>query len=142
MARSHWCYPASSDTIHICNGLAGLFLVPHTTEVEEGEMVRAMEHDFIPGLAGVPVTRSAISDIDGHRGILKLRGYAIEELAEKSTYEEAAYLVLKGELPNAGQLERFEAELAACRAVEPEILDIMKLCPKAAHPMAALQTGG
>jgi citrate synthase len=104
-------------------------------------MARAMEHDFIPGLAGVPVTRSAISDLDGHRGILKLRGYAIEELAEKSTYEEAAYLVLKGELPNKRQLERFEAELAACRAVEPAILDIMKLYPKAAHPMSALQTG-
>ncbi|MCJ7831070.1 MAG: citrate synthase, partial [Dehalococcoidia bacterium] len=104
-------------------------------------MARAMEHDFIPGLAGVPVTRSAISDLDGHRGILKLRGYAIEELAEKSTYEEAAYLVLKGELPNARQLERFEAELAACRVVEPAILDIMKLYPKAAHPMSALQTG-
>ena len=87
-------------------------------------MARAMEHEFIPGLAGVPVTRSAISDIDGHRGILKLRGYAIEELAEKSTYEEAAYLVLKGELPNAGQLERFEAELAAHRAVEPAILEM------------------
>ena len=71
-------------------------------------MARAMEYDFIPGLAGVPVTRSAISHIDGHRGILKLRGYAIEELAEKSTYEEAAYLVLKGELPNKRQLERLD----------------------------------
>jgi citrate synthase len=104
-------------------------------------MARATEHDFIPGLAGVPVTRSAISDIDGQQGILKLRGYAIEELAANSTYEETAYLVLKGELPNPRQLERFEAELAGHRAVEPPILDILKLCPRTAHPMAALQTG-
>ncbi len=104
-------------------------------------MARAMEHEFIPGLAGVPVTRSSISDIDGQRGILKLRGYAIEELAEKSTYEETAYLILEGGLPNARQLKRFEAELIGHRAVDTAILDMLKLCPRTAHPMAALQTG-
>ncbi|MDI6857352.1 MAG: citrate synthase [Dehalococcoidia bacterium] len=103
-------------------------------------MVKASEDGYVPGLAGVPVTKSEISDIDGHRGILKLRGYAIEELAEKSTYEETAYLVLKGELPSRQELDQFKSELAAHRAVEPGIIEMMKAYPKNAHPMSALQT--
>jgi citrate synthase len=104
-------------------------------------MTTASEDGYIPGLAGVPVTKSKISDIDGHRGILKLRGYPIQELAEKSTYEETAYLILKGKLPTEKQLERFKEELAAHRQVDPTILDIIKLFPRTGHPMAALQTG-
>ncbi len=92
-------------------------------------MAEAMEHDYVPGLAGVPVTRSRISYIDGQKGILKLRGYAIEELAQKSTYEETAYLVLKGELPTQHELERFEEGLATHRPVEPAILDMMRSHP-------------
>jgi citrate synthase len=110
------------------------------TSAKEAEMTRAQEDGYIPGLAGVPVTRSEISDIDGHRGILKLRGYAIEDLAEKSSYEETAYLVLKGELPNQQQLDQFKQELASQRAVEPAIIEMMRAYPKDAHPMSALQT--
>ena len=112
---------------------------PQLAEEEEGDMAEAMEHGYVPGLAGVPVTRSRISYIDGQKGILKLRGYAIEELAQKSTYEETAYLVLKGELPTQHELERFEEGLATHRLVEPAIIEMMRYIPKAAHPMAALQ---
>ena len=104
-------------------------------------MTAAIEHQYIPGLAGVPATKSRISDIDGQRGILKLRGYAIQDLARHSTFEETAYLVLKGELPTQKQLDRFKKELAAQRVLEPTIQDIIKLFPKTAHPMSALQTG-
>ncbi len=104
-----------------------------TTKIEQ--------YEYIPGLAGVPVTKSRISDIDGQRGILKLRGYTIQDLAAHSTYEETAYLVLKGDLPSASQLDAFKKDLAVHRAVEPTILDIIKLFPKTAHPMSALQTG-
>jgi citrate synthase len=89
-------------------------------------MTRAIGQEYIPGLAGVPVTKSTISDIDGQKGILKFRGYAIQELAEKSSYEETAYLVLKGELPTRDQLERFSSELASCRSVEPTIIEMIK----------------
>jgi len=102
---------------------------------------RIEQYEYIPGLAGVPVTKSRISDIDGQRGILKLRGYTIQDLATHSTYEETAYLTLKGELPSARQLDAFKSELAEHRAVEPTILDVVKLFPKTAHPMSALQTG-
>ena len=103
-------------------------------------MATIVEHEYIPGLAGVPVTKSKISDIDGQRGILKMRGYTVQDLAEHSTFEETAYLVLKGDLPTAEQLTTFKADLAAHRAVDVRILDIIKRFPRDAHPMPALQT--
>jgi citrate synthase len=57
--------------------------------------------DYQPGLEGVPATRSSISFLDGKRGTLTYRGYRIVDLAENSTYEDAAYLLLDGELPSA-----------------------------------------
>ena len=63
--------------------------------------------DYKPGLEGIPATRSAISFLDGKNGVLAYRGYRIEELAEQSSFEETAYLLLRGELPTNGELERF-----------------------------------
>ena len=63
--------------------------------------------DYHPGLDGVIATESSISDIDGKRGILSYRGYSIEELAKKSTFEETSYLLLVGELPTKSELVNF-----------------------------------
>ena len=98
-----------------------------------------MTSGYVPGLAGVVATKSQISDIDGQRGILKYRGYAIQELAEKSNFEETAYLVIEGELPTKQQLDKFSNELKRSRNIEPAILDMIKLFPKDGHPMSALQ---
>lgn len=98
-----------------------------------------MTSEYVPGLAGVIATKSQISDIDGQRGILKYRGYAIQELAEKSTFEETAYLTIEGDLPTKQQLDKFSNELKAARNIEPAILDMIKLFPKSGHPMSALQ---
>jgi citrate synthase len=95
--------------------------------------------EYVPGLAGVIATKSGISDIDGQRGILKYRGYAIQELAEKSTFEETAYLTIEGDLPTKKQLDEFTSELKRNRNIEPAILDMIKLFPKSGHPMSALQ---
>ena len=57
--------------------------------------------DYLPGLEGVPATKSNISFIDGERGVLAYRGYPIESLAEHSTFEETALLLLDGRLPTA-----------------------------------------
>ncbi len=103
-------------------------------------MTRATEYEYIPGLAGIPATKSKVSDIDGQRGILKYRGYAIQELAEKSTFEETAYLTVEGDLPTRQQLDRFKKELAANGIITPSSLDMIKLFPKDGHPMSALQT--
>ena len=98
------------------------------------------EIPYIPGLAGIPACKSSVSDIDGQKGILKYRGYAIQELAEKSTFEESAYLIINGELPTKQQLEKFDGDLKRNRAVDPAILNLVKMYPKSGHPMSALQT--
>ena len=99
------------------------------------------EVEFVPGLAGVVAAKSSISTIDGQKGILKYRGYAIQELAKESTFEESAYLILNGELPTKQQLAKFDKDLKANRNIEPAILDMIKCFPKTGHPMSALQTG-
>jgi citrate synthase len=95
--------------------------------------------DFIPGLAGVPAVRSAVSSIDGDAGILEYRGIRIETLAERSSYEEVAYLLLHGRLPRKTELEAFSDELGQHRVVSERVLDLIRRFPPAAHPMDALQ---
>jgi citrate synthase len=97
------------------------------------------EIPFVPGLAGVPACKSSVSDIDGQQGILKYRGYAIQELAEKSTFEESALLILNGELPTKQQLDKFDKDLKRNRNVDPALMDVIKAFPKSGHPMSALQ---
>jgi citrate synthase len=63
-------------------------------------------------LSGVAVAETAVCSIDPERGILRYRGYDIADLAEHSTYEEVAYLLLEGELPSEEQLRAFKEELA------------------------------
>ena len=65
-----------------------------------------MPHDFMPGLAGVPAAKSAISDVDGQRGVLEYRGIRVEELCLRSSYLETAYLLLFGHLPTQPELAR------------------------------------
>jgi citrate synthase len=96
--------------------------------------------DYQPGLEGVPATKSDISYLDGQKGILTYRGYRIVDLAENSTFEETAYLLLDGELPSAAQLERFDTQLREHRRVKYNIHDIMKSLPVTGHPMEMLQT--
>ncbi len=96
--------------------------------------------EFVPGLAGVVAARSAIGFINGLEGILRYRGIRIEELAEKSTFEEVSYLLLFGKLPTATELAAFDAELRAVRAVPACVLDILRALPATGHPMLALQT--
>ncbi|MBW2209373.1 MAG: citrate synthase, partial [Deltaproteobacteria bacterium] len=82
--------------------------------------------EYQPGLEGVPATKSSISYLDGKKGILTYRGYRIVDLAEHSTYEETAYLLLDGQLPTPEQLERFDRQLRQHRRVKYNIRDIMK----------------
>lgn len=67
--------------------------------------------DFLPGLEGVAATKSAISFIDGEKGLLSYRGYSLETLAENSTFEETTLLLLEGELPTAKKLAGFTKQL-------------------------------
>lgn len=91
------------------------------------------------GLRGVAVADTKISFIDGEKGILIYRGYRIEELAERSTFMETAYLLLNGYLPSSSQIEAFEAEVKQARRIPDFIHDSMKTWPKSADPMDVLQ---
>jgi citrate synthase len=91
------------------------------------------------GLKGVYFDRSRVCDIDGRAGALWYRGYSIHDLAAHSTFEEACYLLLHGELPRREELAHFEAELRAARTLPPEVLRIIEIV-KAAHPMDVLRT--
>jgi len=96
--------------------------------------------EFQTGLAGVPATKSKISDIDGKNGILMYRGYPIEELAANSSFEETTLLLLDGELPTKDRLENFSQKLYANRYLQYHIVDLMKTLPGSSGPMAMLQT--
>lgn len=93
---------------------------------------------YVPGLAGVPAARSSVCFIDGERGRLQYRGYPVEILADRCTYEEVAYLLLFGDLPTEHELSDFKASLAAERRLKFRIVDMLKLFPESGHPMDAL----
>jgi citrate synthase len=95
--------------------------------------------EYKPGLEGIPAAQSSISYVDGQKGILEYRGIRIEELAEKSTFLETAYLLIWGELPTKEELKEFEHEVLFHRRIKYRIRDMMKCFPESGHPMDALQ---
>jgi citrate synthase len=84
--------------------------------------------------------RSAITFIDGEKGILRYRGYPIEELASKSTFTEVAYLLLYGELPTITQLEEFSTFLNESSLIHEDMLHFFVGFPRGSHPMGILAT--
>jgi citrate synthase len=100
-----------------------------------------MPHDFMPGLAGVPAATSAISDVDGQRGILEYRGIRVETLCADSSYLEAAYLLLFGHLPSATEFQQWVTDVTHHRRIKFRIIDLLKCLPEHGHPMDALQAG-
>lgn len=97
---------------------------------------------FYPGLEGVISNETAITNLEGRKGDgdLEYRGYRIEDLADHVSYEEAAYLLLHGELPNVSQLADFDSRLRTQRAVPAELIELLRKIPKSAHGMDVLRT--
>ncbi|MSO92640.1 MAG: citrate (Si)-synthase [Rhodospirillales bacterium] len=91
------------------------------------------------GLMGVYFDRSPTTFIDGKAGELRYRGYSIHDLAQHSSFEETAYLLLRDELPTRAQLDTFTGELSAARALPPAIYDLIGAIGNA-HPMDVLRT--
>jgi citrate synthase len=99
------------------------------------------DYDFFShGLEGVAAFETSISYIDGKDGILIYRGIPIEELAEKSTYEETAYFLINGNLPTKAELKKFSNDLEAHISLNTEDIKWLKDFPVAAHPMDVLNT--
>ena len=91
------------------------------------------------GLRGVTVADSAISFIDGEKGVLIYRGYRIEDLADRSSFMETVYLLLFGVLPTGEHLEAFTHQVRSMRQVPEYVFDSMRHWPKNARPMDVLQ---
>ncbi|MEZ7901055.1 MAG: citrate synthase [Flavobacteriales bacterium] len=91
-----------------------------------------------PGYKNTGATESAITFLDGEKGILSYRGYSIEELAEKSTFLEVAYLLIEGELPNKEQLEEFNENIRKHTLVAEDMRKFYQAFPHHAHPMGVL----
>lgn len=93
-----------------------------------------------PGYKNTGSCESAITFLDGEKGILRYRGYSIEELAEKADFLEVAYLLIFGELPTQEQLDKFESDIKEKSVVDDDVKKILDAFPKAAHPMGVLSS--
>jgi len=93
-----------------------------------------------PGYKNSGSCRSEITFLDGEEGILRYRGYAIEDLAEKAQFLEVSYLVIFGDLPTTSQLSQFENDIRKYTLVNEEMKNIIDGFPKTAHPMGVLSS--
>jgi citrate synthase len=93
-----------------------------------------------PGYKNTGSCESAITFLNGEEGILRYRGYSIEELAEKADFLEVAYLLIFGELPTREQLDKFHTDIKAQSHVDEDVKKILDGFPKSAHPMGVLSS--
>ena len=93
---------------------------------------------FDPGFAATAACKSAITFIDGDKGVLLYRGYPIEQLAEKSRFLEVAYLLLEGELPTAREMAKFEDAVTHHTMMHESVKNFLHGFHYDAHPMAML----
>ena len=115
------------------------------TEGEKAIDTRKLRADtgyiaFDQGYGNTGSCESAITYLDGDNGILRHRGYPIEQLAQNSNFGETAYLIIYGELPNAAQRKAFGDLLRQHAAIEPQMQAILQGYPKSAPPMAMLSS--
>ena len=93
------------------------------------------------GLEGVVMDTSSISKVNADTNSLIYRGYPVQDLAENCTFEEVAYLMYTGELPNKSQLEEFSKKEKSLRDISKDNLNVIKTLPKKCHPMDSVRTG-
>jgi citrate synthase len=95
---------------------------------------------FDPGFVNTAATRSAITYIDGDEGILRYRGYAIEDVAANSTFLEVAWLLIYGELPTPSELEEFSEKVRHHTLLHEDLKHFFSALPHTAHPMSVLSS--
>ena len=99
-----------------------------------------MSDEIKKGLLGIVVDETEVSKVMPEINSLTYRGYAAQDLCEKCKFEEVAYLILNGELPNKKQLKNFEKNEKNERKISKTLLDDIKKFPKKAHPMDVTRT--
>jgi len=125
------------------NGRQFEFPVKHATQgpstVDIGKLYRQTGYfTYDPGFLSTASCQSAITYLDGDRGVLQYRGYPIEQLAESSTFIEVAYLMLNGELPNQHELERFAYIIGHHSMLNESLKNFFRGFYHDAHPMAIM----
>jgi citrate synthase len=122
------------------------FPIVEGTENELGIDIKNLRADtsgvvtLDPGYKNTGACESAITFLDGEKGVLRYRGYAIEELAEKAHFLEVCYLLIFGELPTKQQLNKFHTDIKAQSHVDEDVKKILDGFPKSAHPMGVLSS--
>ena len=96
---------------------------------------------FVPGLAGVTVGTTSISTVGKAGAGLTYRGYSIQDLAASASFEEVAYLLIYGKLPNAGELAAYRSRLRNMSELPAPVLDALRAMPMSSHPMDVIRTG-
>ena len=113
-------------------------------------MAEYINPDYVPepekmnvkkGLEGVVMDTSSVSKVNADTNSLVYRGYPVQDLAENCSFEEVAFLMYTGELPNKSQLEEFSAKEKSLRDISKDNLNVIKSLPKKCHPMDSVRTG-
>jgi len=100
-----------------------------------------MAQDKTAGLAGITAGNTAIATVGKEGKGLTYRGYSIYDLAEHSTFEEVAYLLIYGRLPSTSELNDYKARLAGLRGLPAQLKTVLEQIPRTAHPMDVMRTG-
>src|SRR6266853_510869 len=139
--------PMSRDSLTITDNRTGksyeLPITDDTIRAIDLRQIKVAPDDFgmmsyDPAFSNTALCKSTITFIDGDKGILRYRGYSIEELAEKSTYLETAYLLLFGELPNRTQLEDWTNQITHHTFIYESIKNLLDGFHYDAHPMGMM----
>ena len=137
----------SEDTLTVTDNRTGKqYEIPiedNTIRATELRNIKTHDDDFglmtyDPAYMATASCRSAITFIDGEKGILEYRGYPIEQLAEKSSYLEVAYLLIHGELPTQSQLQEWDHLITIHTFVHENVKEFMQGFRYDAHPMGML----
>ncbi|MBK0419266.1 citrate synthase [Leucobacter sp. CSA1] len=135
-AAAKLTFPGGSAELPILSSVDGAAAIDISTLTRQSGYT-ALDYGFV----NTASTKSAITYIDGDQGILRYRGYPIEELARASTFLEVAYLLIYGELPTADELAAFDGEIRRHTLLHEDMKYYFEGLPHTAHPMAALSGG-
>ena len=127
------------------NGSSYTFPVITGSENEEAIDIKNLRSEmglitYDPGYKNTGHCISGITYLDGENGILRYRGYSVEELCEKKSFLEVTYLLIFGDLPSQNQLEKFQNDIREETLVDEDLKQIFKSFPKSAHPMGVLSS--
>ena len=128
-------YPGGVAEFPIVHGTDGASAIDVSTLTRDTGLT-ALDHGFV----NTASTTSAITYIDGDAGILRYRGYAIEDIAANSTYLEVAWLLIHGELPTAVEFARFEEDVRRHTLLHEDLRRFFDALPHSAHPMSVLSS--